>query len=451
MRTLGTTRLQALALAGLCAHGLWHTGFGVARAEPAASILVIAGRGVSVSLRSDVRETLAELADLVDPRDYAIAARKAHLSADSDQALDSIAPKLGARLIVLLSVQHRVLAVNYRSSVTGGALHTARVTARRGRLDGSARAQLKEEISRALTQAAAEPERRLDRPAPSVIAAAPEAEPALVPEPTGAALEEPVQPAVDAAASSSDEPATAQAARIEPEPEPAPMRALRAWLGVGTGIGQRSVRLPTRSGERQLDAGPFPALEVLLRVDAALGSSWRLGAAAHYQTSVAEVIASTPAAGVEKQTSLRTHHVEVGLTPGLRFGTSDASVSLRLFAGWAWRGLRSVANIDIPRYTLDGVVLRPEFSIPLGTDRVILSLAPELLAIVDMTPELRQVGATSHTGLAWAGEAALAVKASRLVGIGLRYRESRATVHSAWSTAMTDNERFVTVQWLLQY
>jgi hypothetical protein len=248
----------------------------------------------------------------------------------------------------------------------------------------------------------------------------------------------------DEASSGTASPSVQSAPPLENQPP------LPAALAVGTGLGQRFVRLPTRSGEQRLDTGFFPTLDLLLTGEFGVGTHALVGAQAHYQTSVGSTVRSTPPAGVSRETSLRTHHVDLGMTAGLRFSEANTSVSARLFVGWAFRGLRSVVDTDIPPYSMHGLVLRPELRVPVAHGAVTFHLAPELFVIAHLTDELRHVGATAAAGLAFGGEVAMDVRLSERVDLTLSYRESRASVSSSWS-ALTDNERFATAGVALRY
>lgn len=222
-------------------------------------------------------------------------------------------------------------------------------------------------------------------------------------------------------------------------------------LSAGAGLGQRDVWLPTQLGVRKLDTGMFPALDVLLAADGGLGARGLLGARFHYQTSVGSEAVETPAGGVEKRSTLRANRVEAGLTPGLRFGDSERSVSLRFFAGWSFRGLRSVVDMSIPNYTLHGPVLRPELRIPLAHGVLELRLAPEAQLIAGVTSEFRKAGATAGTGVAYAAELSVSARLSRVLLASLSYREAHALLSTPWSDKVSDVERFITAGAVLCY
>jgi hypothetical protein len=216
----------------------------------------------------------------------------------------------------------------------------------------------------------------------------------------------------------------------------------RVKLGVAAGLGDRQVLVPSRSGDRTLQTGLFPALQVHLDGTALVAGRWSLGLRLAYRTSVALQASELPAAGSGKRTSLRSHHVEAGVAPGVRLSVGSV---LRLFMGWGWRGLRAVTDLAIPQYMLHGPVLRPELRIALPGGSVELRLAPELQLLRGLSQELRALANTDSVGIAWAAEIELSVRLGPNVGMLIDYRESRARAGSAWGHALTDVERFGTV------
>jgi hypothetical protein len=229
-------------------------------------------------------------------------------------------------------------------------------------------------------------------------------------------------------------------------------QALRAWLSLGAGLGDRIVHLPTRNGPRRLNTGGFPALDVAIGLDAPLRRRWRLGAALHYQTSVGLRASEAPLPGAAlEQTPLRSHHIDFGLSPGYRFGRTQADVTLRAYVGWGIRGLRSVVDIAVPNFTLQGPLLRPELTIPLAHGALVLRFAPELLVIVSVSGSLRNAAAAATTGVAWGGEASVGVRLFEPVQLVVAYRESHAVLKALSSATVADIERFATAALVLTY
>ena len=137
---------------------------------------------------------------------------------------------------------------------------------------------------------------------------------------------------------------------------------ITAQLGAGAGVGLRDVSLTTAEGERRISTGLFPALDVDLRGDAKLSDHALLGARFRYQTSLGVVGTETPYGGVARETSLRSHHIELGVAPALRFTRSPQGVALAAFLGWSLRAVRSVVHLTLPDYTLHGPCARLELA-----------------------------------------------------------------------------------------
>jgi hypothetical protein len=225
--------------------------------------------------------------------------------------------------------------------------------------------------------------------------------------------------------------------------EPAPSHFVVA-LGAGVGVGHRDVRAPSRAGDRILDSGIFPALGIVLEGGGAVGARGLLGIRLHYETSVGLKATQEPASGTGQETSLRSHHVEAGLTPGLRFSDAPDAVSLRVFAGWGFRGLRAVDEIALPQYMLSGPVLRPELRIPFSDGVAELRIAPEVQMVTGISSALRTVTTAASAGFAWGGEVALSVRLAQALRLHIDYRESHVSVGSSWGAAFADIERFAT-------
>jgi hypothetical protein len=233
--------------------------------------------------------------------------------------------------------------------------------------------------------------------------------------------------------------ATAQAGADRDAPT-----GFRLHLGVAGGFGQRDITVPTRAGDRLLESALFPALGVSLDGGGPFGAYGLFGIRFHYQTSVGLQATEQPAAGSGRETSLRSHHVEAGITPGLRFADSAESVVLRLFAGWGFRGLRAVTNVAVPQYLLHGLVLRPELLLPFSKGTAEVRLGPELQLISGVSSELRQLATSAANGFAWGAEIELSIKLTQALRLYIDYRESHVRVDSAWGQAFKDTERFAT-------
>jgi hypothetical protein len=423
-------------------------------AQRGGRVLLISGRSVPAGVRRAATDALEQAATLIDPQRYARASANAGLQPDSLEALERVAPSMNAQLVVLIAAREQNLRVSFRRPASDQTLRELTLRLHHGKLERAARTQLTAATRQALASAAAaEPAAangtpaipQSDEPRQASAAVNVWAAGAAAPEPA-AADEGPPPTTAEAADASGESPDTVPTAPAEQSAS-----ALTAALAAGAGIGQRWVQLPARRGVQRLDSGIFPALDLLVSIELAAGAHWSFGTQTHYQTSLGTDATTTPVNGALKQTSLRTHHLDLGLTAGVRFSDSDAGVSLRLFAGWAFRGLRPVVDIDIPGYSLHGPVLRPELRIPIADGAVVLNIAPELVVLAHLSSELAHAGSTAHAGLSFGGELSLDVRISRRLFASVAYRESHATVSSSWSSDFTDVERFGTARIGLRY
>jgi hypothetical protein len=222
-------------------------------------------------------------------------------------------------------------------------------------------------------------------------------------------------------------------------------------VSVGFGFGQRSVAMPVRAGLYDLTGSPFPAIEIRVDADAPLSAQFFLGVHFDYQTSVGATASQDLVGEADtKTTALRSHRLGFGVEPRYRFSDSPDGVSLGVLVGWGFRGFRPVVDIDIPPYTLNGPVLRPELRIPIG-GWVVLRLAPELFVITGISPELRQLATIGGTGVALGIEASIDIRMIERLHAVLAFRESHATASSGWGGEFTDDERFASLSVSLRY
>ena len=220
-----------------------------------------------------------------------------------------------------------------------------------------------------------------------------------------------------------------------------------ASVRVGSGIGERSISIPSRRSDRQLGTGVFPALQVGLHGELALRRVL-IGAMATYETAVGLRAASIePRSGSSVDgAQLRSNSLTFGLVPGYRFGAAYESVSLRVFVGWAFRSLHTVVDLETPSYSLHGPTLRPELTLPLDHGFIVIRLAPELQVIAGASRRLVEISDASLPGVAFGGEASLQMRLTAALSVALAYRESYAMLSTAWGSYVRDAERFVTLQ-----
>jgi hypothetical protein len=447
LRAAFLLQLVAACLCGLSSQAL--AGF-------QARILVVSAASVPRAARGSVERALALLGEVVSPSEYVAEAKQQSLKPDSEQALSQIAPGVHARLIVVLSPAHGRLRISFRDGRNAAPLNAVTVSMTHGNLVRGGGEQVGDAAQYAfsLLQNAQQPAAAAYQPPPP--APAPVVEPAPPPyAPAQMVADAPViaQPPErnEVPENGEFEPSEAAESGTAPAAQEAP-DGLTAAIGFGIGFGQRSVVVPAGDGTHNLDAGPFPALQVRIDAGGPVVGQFFLGLHFDYQTSVGlhEYQTTTDAASA-KGTPLRSHHIGFGLEPRLRFTDSRDAVSLGFLLGWAFRGLRPVVDLDLPPYTLYGPLLRPELRIPIAHGLVVLRLAPELFFITGITAELQHMAALSGTGIALGGELSIDIRLVDRVYMMLTFRESHAKTGSSWSGNFTDNERFATVGAVLRY
>jgi hypothetical protein len=248
-------------------------------------------------------------------------------------------------------------------------------------------------------------------------------------------------------AQAQDEPESAAAAAADS----GEAQRLLAAIQIGIGAGQRGVALTdARGGLQSLDTDYYPVLDLGLHGAVSLSSLFSLGLQLRYQTSLGLHAKETPTGRLGEDTSLRSHHVQFGVVPSFRFAESEDAATLQLLLGWAVRGLRSVTDVTIPAFTLHGPLLRAELEIPIGNFFAV-RLAPELLAIVGVSSELRAQAGIDGGGYGLGGEFVIAVRAQPWLAFELSYRQARISLATHRPTAFTDTEQYVTLRSVFQY
>jgi hypothetical protein len=99
------------------------------------------------------------------------------------------------------------------------------------------------------------------------------------------------------------------------------------------------------------------------------------------------------------------------------------------------------------------LVLRPEIEIPIANRKLSLRLAPELILILVPSATLpgNDSGLAKAVGYALGAEASLDLHISKTIGISALFRESRGSTPSAWGASAVENERYLTLRFLLQF
>ncbi|MEY4583380.1 MAG: hypothetical protein RL701_8083 [Pseudomonadota bacterium] len=223
-------------------------------------------------------------------------------------------------------------------------------------------------------------------------------------------------------------------------------------IGVGAGIGARSVTFSERAGDRALATQPFPTLDIALRIGMQLRRRVSLAIDSDYQTSVGlRVDNSALAPGADRRTLLRLHSVRFGVGPGYQILRARPGLSVRAFVGWMVRGLRAVGEIDLPGYMLHGPTLRPELELTLGDGSISLRGGPELALVVSASRDLEKPAGLASTGWGVGGVLAADFRLSAWLHVLLVYRGAYVRVASAWDHSFEDTEHVAVGRCELRY
>lgn len=416
-----------------------------AQAQPV-RVLLVTGRGVSDDARGAIESAVNAHGELIDASEYLRMARSAGQLPTSDAALQRVAPRVQAQLIIVAHKAGGKLALVFRDGATGEVLRKDNLPPERHR--GAAatrfRTRLTESVRKMISSVAAQSGTAEAGPTRRAPASQPE------PDPEPQAPQLPVAESEDSALA----PAAQGSDSFEAEPAAAGSGAQAGSdfvfeLSAGLGGAMRQSELPTRLGLRQLDSGLFAGVSLGLRLSAALGERAVIQASADYRTSLG-LQGSENQRATEMSTPLRSHAVGFGVAPGFRFGAGD-SIRLLLHLGWYFRGLRPIAQLALPEVSWHAAVVRPELLIPLAGATVMLRLAPELLVIAGLDTTLPDQSGISRSGLGFGGEASLDIRVAAALGLRIEYRESHASLATAWAGKLSDVERFAAVRVLLLY
>lgn len=218
-------------------------------------------------------------------------------------------------------------------------------------------------------------------------------------------------------------------------------------LAAAGGITERVIEYEGGSGPLRLNTGWVPALGIRLKA-AAIFDPVLLALAVHYETSVNAVAAqySPDPGSTPGETSIRSHRLEGGISAGLYFGGHENPLLSTLFLGYGLRALGSVGDLQIPRFTLHGPLLRLELKFPVLPGRLWLRLAPEGQLIVNITAALARDAAINAYGYALGGEASLCLQIVAELALRLEYRESHAFADSPGRDGFTDVERYLLLE-----
>jgi hypothetical protein len=217
-----------------------------------------------------------------------------------------------------------------------------------------------------------------------------------------------------------------------------------AMLG-GVGFGTRDFSVPGPLGVIALRTSVFPAATLGLAFDVEPTARGRFGFGGDigYTTSFGLVTRDERIDGTQRDTAARSHHLQVGARAWYRLGESLEAVSLFAALGYSVLAFSSEAPVTLPRYALQGPALAVGVTVPLG-ERVTLSVAPELRAVLGVGEGLASLGVSGGVGLG--ASASLRVRLLDDLGLEAHYRESHSLLGTQAPGGATDVERFATVR-----
>lgn len=266
---------------------------------------------------------------------------------------------------------------------------------------------------------------------------------------SGSTAPAPAVPRAGSDAAPAEEPAEEVSAEdqptesVEAAPNEDASRVLVSFT-VSGGTTYRLIEVPAIDGVRRLDTGWVPAVGLEVRTSFR-GERLRLDVAAHYQTSL-HTFGSQHTTDPTSQVltlPIRSHRFEAGFAPGLQFGAGDGALAAGVFVGYGVRALGSVAELQVPRFTEHGPLVRLEVDIPIAGETVRLRIAPEASAILSVTEEVQRLAATDALGFTFGGEATLNGRLATWLHLALSYRESHVMLHAARTSSFKDVERYV--------
>lgn len=228
--------------------------------------------------------------------------------------------------------------------------------------------------------------------------------------------------------------------------ERAPGLAVHVAIAAGAGFGTREFALPTAIGVIRLATATFPAgaLQLSLDVEPTARGRLTLGSDLEYQTSFGLVTTDRRIDMTERETSSRSQRIYAGLRLAYRLEDSLDGISLAWTLGWSALSFTSEAPVTLPDYTLQGPVFAIAVLLPIASQLVMLSLAPEVTWIVDAGGALASLG-VSGMGAAVGVSMRIRLRILRELFGEITYRESHAFL-DAQAGGATDVERFATLR-----
>jgi len=431
--------------------------------------LFVASPSLPGPLRRALPRVLSRGARLVDSGAYRSAARGRSLAPASGPAIRRVGTRQGAHAIVVVGFgtrgRDRILRVRYYHGQTGAELRARTHHLRGVRLHGAVQSAILRDLTTAMSRGRRGSRARVAQIEEPTVAPPPEPRPRPRARPAPAALEEaddqeppPIElpPPVDWDVEDGEPENPPDDVDVEDEEveegasdEGAAAAAYmsREWgldITAGAGFGQRSSAVPIPSGEGRFATSAFPAVNAALDVwvRPLSNSSFRMGLAGRYYTSVGLSVEGQLPDGTTRSTAAHAHSLSIGLKANLGFVESVRAVRMELELGWSFRMLDNGALLAMPTYTLSGPSARLGVFLPLGEEGpLVLGVIPEVGFINSVSEEMAQAGEIGG-GFTVGFETQVRLNIIRQLAVEVVYRESHALMSSARDSDMTDVERF---------
>lgn len=223
-------------------------------------------------------------------------------------------------------------------------------------------------------------------------------------------------------------------------------RSQDAWtlqLSAEAGVGMRAVDLPQDGVTYQIRSGVYPALGVGFQLDHHPSRRLSVGLFARYQSSLGLVLQEQLSSGTVHPRNTRSHFFEAGIAPSLRW--DDSGWALAGLLGYSVLELDPLNHLVTPSYHLGGVHARICVRIPLGSERVRLSLGPEGQLTLQMGDELQARGVSAR-GFGAGANAAFEVSLSERWLVAATFRELHFWFDTQQGSDFTDATRILTAQ-----
>jgi hypothetical protein len=209
----------------------------------------------------------------------------------------------------------------------------------------------------------------------------------------------------------------------------------------GLGFTMRSFRRPLNGGTQELESSVVPAAEAGLLVTAWPEASVSLEFRLIYQSALGFSVTEHPPFALENQVRARSERFALDLGPAWSLGAARLGLSVGGSVRTLWPEVHTLLT---PGYSLVGAHGRLQLVTPIAGP-VVLRIGPEMQWIMHVDDLLLESGVHSQ-GLALGGDVVVTVALSKILSLGLSYRESHALIPTNRGVTFTDVERYVTLR-----